>query len=115
MRTQQKFAKISDVVIVMLFAYSGVSGAQNEDAKNFSSQQVNAGSKIYAQTCAPCHGVRMADPEGAFDLRKFPRDGHDRFITSVTKGKNSMPPWGSLLSPDEVESLWAYVMAGERQ
>ena len=115
MKTQQQLANLSGIVMAMLFAYSGVSGAQTEDAKNFPAEQVNAGSKIYAQTCAPCHGVRMADPEGAFDLRKFPRDGHDRFITSVTKGKNSMPPWGSLLSPEEIESLWAYVMAGERK
>jgi len=24
-----------------------------------------------------------------------------------------MPPWGDLLSTADVESLWAYVMAGE--
>jgi len=24
-----------------------------------------------------------------------------------------MPPWGDVLSGDDVESLWAYVMAGE--
>lgn len=53
-------------------------------------------------------------PEGVFDLRKFPRDQHDRFINSVTKGKNSMPPWGGLFKPEEIESLWAYVVAGEK-
>ena len=56
----------------------------------------------------------MKDPEGSFDLRKFPPDQHERFVRSVTHGKNSMPPWGGLIKPDEVESLWAYVTAGEK-
>jgi mono/diheme cytochrome c family protein len=77
-------------------------------------EQIKKGATLYAQHCAACHGPRMADPEGAFDLRKFPRDQHDRYITSVTKGKNSMPPWGGLLTPDDVGALWAYVVAGEK-
>jgi mono/diheme cytochrome c family protein len=32
----------------------------------------------------------------------------------VTNGKNSMPPWGGLLKPEEIEELWAYVVAGEK-
>jgi len=56
----------------------------------------------------------MADPESAFDLRTFPHNQHSRFVNSVTNGKNSMPPWGGLLNPAEIESLWAYVVAGEK-
>ncbi len=78
----------------------------------FNPQQVKSGSETYARHCAPCHGPRMADPEGAPDLRKFPRDQRERFLASVSKGKNSMPPWGDLLKPDEIEALWAYVAAG---
>jgi mono/diheme cytochrome c family protein len=53
------------------------------------------------------------DPQGAADLRKFPHDQHERFVTTVTKGKNQMPPWGSLLKPEEVEALWTYVVNAE--
>ena len=49
----------------------------------------------------------MKDPEGALDLRKFPLDQHARFVTSVTKGKGVMPPWGGVLTPDEIQALWA--------
>ena len=56
----------------------------------------------------------MQDPESAFDLRKFPRNQHDRFINSVTRGKNQMPPWGDMLEPNQIEALWAYVVAGEK-
>ena len=77
------------------------------------SEQVKTGSEAYARHCAACHGPRMADPEGAPDLRKFPRDQRERFLTSVSKGKNSMPPWGDLLKQDEIEALWAYVTTGD--
>ena len=89
--------------------------AQSPEDRQFPPEQINKGAGIYAQNCAPCHGARLADAQSAFDLRKFPRDQKSRFLTSVMKGKNSMPPWGGLFSPDEIEALWAYVMAGEKQ
>ena len=91
----------------------GASGAVAQDV-SFPPQQIAAGAKIFARNCSPCHGARMRDPEGAFDLRKFPHDAHDRFVNSVTHGKGQMPPWGDLLKPDDIETLWAYVMAGEQ-
>jgi mono/diheme cytochrome c family protein len=88
--------------------------AQKSPSHKFSAKQINAGAAIFARNCSPCHGAHMADPEGAFDLRTFPHDQHSRFINSVTNGKNSMPPWGGLLKPEEIEELWAYVVAGEK-
>ena len=82
-------------------------------AQEFPPERIRAGAEIFARNCSPCHGTRMQNPESAFDLRKFSRDQHDRFVTSVTRGKNQMPPWGDLLDAAEIESLWAYVMAGE--
>jgi len=76
-------------------------------------QKVKLGADIYERNCSPCHGARMMDPQGAADLRKFPHDQHERFVTTVTRGKNQMPPWGSLLKPDEVEALWVYVVNAE--
>ena len=78
-------------------------------------EQIKKGSATYSQNCSACHGPRMLDPQGAFDLRAFPRDQKERFLVSVSKGKNQMPPWGGLLSADDIESLWAYVIAGEKQ
>ena len=80
----------------------------------FTPAQVRLGAEIFERNCSPCHGPRMQDPESAFDLRKFPRDQHDRFVNSVTRGKNQMPPWGDMLKADEIEALWAYVLTGER-
>jgi mono/diheme cytochrome c family protein len=76
--------------------------------------QIKKGAATYSQNCSPCHGPRMLDPQGAFDLRTFPKDQKERFLTSVSKGKNQMPPWGGLLSAEDIESLWAYVTEGEK-
>ncbi len=84
-------------------------------AEDFPPERIKAGASIYSRNCSPCHGTRMQNPEAAFDLRTFPPDEHDRFVSSVTNGKNQMPPWGDLLDAADIESLWAYVMAGERK
>jgi mono/diheme cytochrome c family protein len=87
--------------------------AQNPP-EHFAPERVKVGAGIYAQNCAPCHGPQMKNPEVPIDLRKFPPDQKSRFVTSVTKGKNQMPPWGDIFKGDEIEALWAYVMAGEK-
>ena len=88
--------------------------ARKSPPQKFPAKQISAGAAIFARNCSPCHGAHMADPQGAFDLRTFPHDQHSRFVNSVTNGKNSMPPWGGLLKPEEIEELWAYVVAGEK-
>lgn len=86
--------------------------AQAPQPQGFAQQQLKTGAGIYERNCSPCHGARMLDPQGAFDLKKFPPDQQERFVNSVSRGKNQMPPWGDLLKREEIEALWAYVMAG---
>ena len=81
----------------------------------FPDEQVRKGAAIYSQNCAPCHGPRMMDSQVPVDLRKFPPAEKSRFLASVVKGKNQMPPWGDLFKADEIEALWAYVIAGEKR
>jgi mono/diheme cytochrome c family protein len=96
---------------VLVCASCAQSAAANQD---FPPEQVRKGATLYEQNCAPCHGTRMLDPNSAFDLRTFPAEQKARFMRSVAKGLNAMPPWGDLLKPDDIEALWAYVRAGER-
>jgi mono/diheme cytochrome c family protein len=88
--------------------------ASSEEAQKFTPEQVSAGAEIYSTNCSPCHGARMQDPGSAFNLRKFPHDQRDRFINSIVRGKNQMPPWGDFFKPDQLDALWAYIVAGER-
>lgn len=75
-------------------------------------EEIKRGADLYARHCAACHGVRMRDPEGAYDLLKFPRDAQERFVNAVTRGKSAMAPFGGLLTPEEIAALWAYVVSG---
>jgi mono/diheme cytochrome c family protein len=99
---------------VVALACATASAPSAKKSPKFTKKQIAQGAEIYARNCSPCHGAHLDDPNGAFDLRTFPPDQHDRFINSVTNGKNSMPPWGGLLKPEEIEALWAYVIAGEK-
>lgn len=83
-------------------------------AEPFRGEQVALGADIYARNCAPCHGPRMLDSQVPMDLRKFPPAERNRFILSVTKGKNQMPPFGGLFKAEDIDALWAYVIAGEK-
>lgn len=100
------------VTTACAIAHAVVAQADAPDAAT--PEQIKKGAAIYSQNCSPCHGPRMLDPQGAFDLRTFPRDQKERYITSVAKGKNQMPPWAGLLSAADIESLWAYTIAGEK-
>jgi mono/diheme cytochrome c family protein len=96
------------LVCASLFAATGALGKDT-----FAPDQIKRGATIFAENCAACHGAKMADPKGAFDLRTFEPDQKNRFVNSVMRGKNNMPPWGDLFGEQDIEALWAYVMAGE--
>src|SRR5262249_60508340 len=74
--------------------------AAGEEAQSFSKDQIATGAELYAVNCSPCHGARMQDPGAAFNLRKFPPDQRERFVNSVTRGKNQMPHGAISSSPN---------------
>ena len=75
--------------------------------------QAEAGAKIYTQRCASCHGENLVNMSGgwSFDLRRLRPDEHDRFVDSVTTGKDNMPSWYGILSSKEIEEIWVYIRA----
>jgi mono/diheme cytochrome c family protein len=97
-----------------LALYGASVAAQGTDGR-FEPELISKGSALFARNCAPCHGPRMVDPQSAFDLRKFPPDEKTRFVNVLMRGKNAMPPLGGLFGPDEIDALWAYVVAGEKR
>jgi mono/diheme cytochrome c family protein len=99
---------------IALAAFVATMPAGAEEAQSFSKDEIASGAELYAVNCSPCHGAHMQDPGAAFNLRKFPADQHERFVTAVTRGKNQMPPWGDFFKPEQLEALWAYIVAGER-
>jgi len=100
------FAAVAAMVIAEMTRPSAAQqpGAGGDQA------QIDLGKRTYAQKCSHCHGPNMVN-SGTItpDLRAFP-DDRTRFITTVKQGKNGkMPPWGDLLSDEEIVDIWAYV------
>ena len=66
--------------------------------------------KTYQTLCSHCHGLKMVNPgTSSYDLRRWPKNDRAGFYASVINGKNSMPAWGDVLLPGEIELLWYYV------
>ena len=89
--------------------------AQDSGGKPFPPEQIKKGADLYANHCASCHGPRLTKPPWAVDLGKFPRADRARFVDMVTYGRRAMPPYDDVLKADDLEALWAYVIAGERK
>ena len=95
---------MSRLLILPLLALIFISAARAQDQA-----AVSAGSDIYKEKCAECHGPRMVSTGAAADLRELRADERPRFDKSVTDGKNQMPAWGGILSAEEMDQVWAYV------
>lgn len=85
--------------------------AQHGDIVINTAAQIQQDRALYVRHCAQCLGINMVTPGTvAFDLRTLPHDAMARFVNSVTHGKNNrMPAWGDVLSPQQIDELWAYV------
>ena len=76
----------------------------------FTQQAVDQGRDQYHRTCAQCHGRNMVNAgTTVYDLRKFPADQHERFLSSVVNGKGNMPAFKGAIDEAAIAALWAYV------
>src|SRR5581483_11695731 len=99
---------------ISVMAIAAALGASAQPAET--SEAMEHGKAIYAEKCSHCHGPGLLNAGTITpDLRKFP-DDHQRFVTTVKQGKNNkMPPWGDILSDDDIAGLWAYVSSRRSQ
>ena len=103
-------------IAVLAFALSPAVAAADASAVS-GAGMADLGRSLYAHHCSHCHGFNMVNPGTVtFDLRQFPHGDKARFVNSVTKGKNGrMPPWESILSAQEIDQIWAYVLTGGKR
>jgi mono/diheme cytochrome c family protein len=101
-------AYVAAVMMMTIAQMSTQAAAQQQTAAD--QAQIDQGKITFAQKCSHCHGPNMVNPGTVTpDLRRFP-DDRERFFTTVKQGKNGrMPPWGDLLSDDQIADLWAYM------
>jgi cytochrome c55X len=77
-------------------------------------EMIDKGRASYAHRCSHCHGINMVSAGTVtYNLRTFPHDQRERFFDVVTNGKNNrMPPWGDLMSQEEIANVWEYIKTG---
>ena len=68
------------------------------------------GLAIYKKYCITCHGSdgKLA-LNGAKDITVSPLSEEER-VELVIRGKNTMMPFGSILSPEEIRAVVAYTL-----
>jgi len=103
-------AAIFAAALVLTVALAATVRAADEPTSNPMQAQIDHGKSTYAEKCSHCHGPNLMN-SGTItpDLRVFP-DDKTRFVTTVKNGKNNkMPPWGDILSDDQIGDLWAFI------
>ena len=69
---------------------------------------VEAGGKVFAQFCSQCHGETGQGGHGVGpDITQV--NSPDVVATTATNGKGKMPPFGSVLSPEQIRDVAVYV------
>jgi mono/diheme cytochrome c family protein len=110
-----KTAAIFATVAALAVASVATAGVNDQAAVDIQTQ-LDHGKTTYAERCSHCHGPNMVNPGTITpDLRAFP-DDKTRFVATVKNGKNNrMPPWGDILSEDEITDLWAYISSRRKR
>ena len=102
-------------VAVVAIAWMTMPATAQQQAAVSDQALIDHGKITYAQKCSHCHGPNMVTSGTvAPDLRAFP-DDKARFIVTVKKGKNNMPPWADILSDQEITEIWAFVSSRRKR
>lgn len=72
---------------------------------------VEAGATVFSENCSVCHGATGHGGNGGPDLRTMPKAQEVAGAEEqVTNGGGGMPPFGGVLSEEEIENVAAYVV-----
>ena len=112
MRISASVALLAACTALAAAGSAALGAGQHEDAAQHA--QIERGKQLYADHCSHCHGFNMVTAgDVTYDLRQFPHDQPQRFLYSVVNGKNDrMPPWGDVLTLEQIGDIWAYVRTG---
>ena len=90
-----------------------------KEADALSAEELARARALFEEKCARCHGLDGRGKTASGETLEVPdftderwwREGRSgkRLITSVTEGRDAMPPFGKKLSREEINALVAYV------
>ena len=72
------------------------------------------GEEVYEQHCQSCHGEKLRSAGAIPDLRDLGANDREKFDKMVLEGRGQMPAWQGIVSPLELDQLWAYVRSRAR-
>jgi quinohemoprotein ethanol dehydrogenase len=75
---------------------------------NLAAANIARGEQIYKQTCVACHGTDGKGDHGGASLVGM--KDLAAAIQTVTAGRNTMPPFGSAFTPEQIRDVSAYVV-----
>lgn len=74
------------------------------------STQTSDGAAIFKRYCILCHGIDgKLGLNGSKDITVSILSEAERIVL-ITNGKNTMTPFGGILSPEEIKAVAAYTM-----
>jgi len=82
-----------------------------ESAEAGGAPNAEAGSEVFAENCSVCHGATGHGGNGGPDLTTMPKAQEQASAEEqVTDGGGGMPPFGGILSEEEITNVAAYVV-----
>jgi heme/copper-type cytochrome/quinol oxidase subunit 2/mono/diheme cytochrome c family protein len=82
-----------------------------ESAEAGGAPNAEAGKEVFAENCSICHGATGHGGNGGPDLTTMPKAKEQAGAEEqVTNGGGGMPPFGGILSEEEIKNVAAYVV-----
>jgi len=89
----------------------GGEGEPGEEEAAGGGGNAELGAAVFAENCSTCHGATGNGGNGGPDLTTMPlAQTEEGAIQQVTNGGGGMPPFGGVLSEEEIENVAAYVV-----
>jgi mono/diheme cytochrome c family protein len=89
----------------------GGEGEPGEEEPAGGGGDAELGAAVFSENCSTCHGGTGHGGNGGPDLTTMPlAQTEEGAIQQVTNGGGGMPPFGGVLSEEEIENVAAYVV-----
>lgn len=115
---RRRMALTVSIVLLLLFSACDVQRRKSDAELGLNSQQA-AGRRLYDQYCDRCHAPYSSRDKkgrslkGVFKKQFLPQSGmpanDERVGELIQSGRNMMPAFGQVMSPDQVQNLLAYL------
>ena len=116
--SRRRIALTVSIVLLLLFSACDVQRRKSDAELGLNSQQA-AGRRVYDQYCDRCHepyssrDKKGRSLKGVFKKQFLPQSGmpanDERVGELIQSGRNIMPAFGQVMSPDQVQNLLAYL------